>query len=86
MYHEKAMPRWQPRAVRRTEPVVAAIAQWRDRAQRYVDRELWLRHDDLGFPAVLGRRALQLMVIVVQGVTRDQILLRTTIGGTRVVD
>ena len=57
---------------------MAALGEWRDRAQRFVDRELWLGHEDLGFPAVWGRRALQLLVIVVQGVARNQILLRAS--------
>lgn len=56
------------------------IAGLRERATRYMERDLWrrpTRHDEPLFRRV-GRAALQILVIAGQGIERDQILLRAS--------
>jgi membrane protein len=59
-------------------PVIAAIEERRHRLQRYLDRGLWQPEPGAGRLAWLGRRLLQLAVIVSQGVARNQTLLRAS--------
>jgi membrane protein len=57
---------------------VAAGTTWWTRAQRYLDRDLWAREEASGTASALVRRALQVAVIVAQGVSKDHILLRAS--------
>jgi membrane protein len=56
------------------------LAGLRARTHRYLERDLWRRPKDAGDSAVAraARAALQVAVIVVQGVERDQLLLRAS--------
>jgi membrane protein len=55
------------------------VGALRDRVTRYFERDIWQRHAaPRSRLAALGRSALQVFVIAVQGFERDQILLRAT--------
>jgi membrane protein len=56
------------------------VAGLRARTHRYLERDLWRRPKGSDEPALArgGRTALQVAVIVVQGVERDQLLLRAS--------
>lgn len=56
------------------------VAALRARATRYLERDLWRRptRADEPFWIRAGRSALQVVVLVAQGVARDQILLRAS--------
>ncbi len=55
-----------------------AVADWRARAQRYLDRDLWRPVPDTNRALEIGRNALQVAVIVAQGATGNQMLLRAS--------
>ncbi len=50
----------------------------RQRVHRYFERDIWQRRTTGGPLVVLGRSALQVLVVVAQGIERDQILMRAT--------
>ncbi|MCX5739889.1 MAG: YihY/virulence factor BrkB family protein, partial [Proteobacteria bacterium] len=50
----------------------------RQRVHRYFERDIWQRRTASGPLEALGRSALQILVVVVQGIERDQILMRAT--------
>ncbi len=50
----------------------------RQRVHRYFERDIWQRRAAGGPLVALGRSALQVLVIVAQGIERDQILMRAT--------
>jgi len=50
----------------------------RQRVHRYFERDIWQRRTTGGPLVALGRSALQVLVVVVQGIERDQILMRAT--------
>jgi membrane protein len=54
------------------------VAALRQRVHRYFERDIWQRHAADGWHAALARSALQVLVVVAQGIERDQILLRAT--------
>lgn len=56
------------------------LAGLRDRAKHYFERDLWRSRRSTGEPAWqrFGRGALQVGVIVFQGIERDQLFLRTS--------
>lgn len=56
------------------------LAALRARAHRYFERDLWRRPKTAEEPTLprLGRATLQVAVIVVQGIERDQLLLRAS--------
>jgi membrane protein len=58
--------------------VTSAVREWRERIERYLDRDLWRRDAGGRAPARLGRQLLQLGVIVAQGANRNQTLLRAS--------
>jgi membrane protein len=58
--------------------VSSLLAQHRLRLRRYLDRDLWQGEEAGGALASCGRRALQVAVIVAQGVARNQTMLRAS--------
>ena len=54
------------------------VAALRQRIHRYFERGIWQRRTNDGQLAALARSALQVLVVVAQGIERDQILLRAT--------
>jgi membrane protein len=56
------------------------VGAWRKRVQHYFGRDLWRRHGHEGeaLPLRLGRSALQVLVLVAQGVQRDLLFLRAS--------
>jgi membrane protein len=58
--------------------VIAALQERQRRLQHYFDHALWQPSDAGGRLARLGRHALQVAVIVAQGVARNQTLLRAS--------
>ena len=54
------------------------VAALRQRIHRYFDRDIWQRHTADGPLTARARSALQVLVVVAQGIERDQILLRAT--------
>jgi membrane protein len=50
----------------------------RQRVHRYFERDIWQQRQTGGPLLALGRSALQVLVIVAQGIERDQILMRAT--------
>jgi membrane protein len=66
------------RRLARRLSVIAALDPWLARARRYLDRDLWRRDAGGSRAAQLARHALQLGVIVAQGVSRNQTLLRAS--------
>jgi membrane protein len=50
----------------------------RQRVHRYFERDIWQRRATGGPLVALGRSALQVLVVVAQGIERDQILMRAT--------
>jgi membrane protein len=58
--------------------VIAGLEERRVQLQRYLDRDLWQPQPSGSAAARLGRHALQVAVIVWQGVARNQTLLRAS--------
>lgn len=58
--------------------MIGALEARRLRLQRYLDRDLWQPRAEGGVAARFARRALQVAVIVWQGVARNQTLLRAS--------
>ncbi|HSJ98236.1 MAG TPA: YhjD/YihY/BrkB family envelope integrity protein [Myxococcota bacterium] len=58
--------------------MIAALEERRVRLQRYLDRDLWRAANDDGALARAGRRALQVAVIVSQGLARNHTMLRAS--------
>jgi membrane protein len=59
--------------------VVADAGALRERVSRYFEHDIWQRgSESQSRPVALARSALQVLVIVAQGLERDQILLRAT--------
>lgn len=58
--------------------MIAVLEEHRLRLQRYLDHELWQRHDGARLLVRLGRQALQVSVIVAQGLARNQTMLRAS--------
>lgn len=58
--------------------MIAALQERQRRLQHYFDHALWQPTDSGGRLARLGRHALQVAVIVAQGVARNQTLLRAS--------
>lgn len=58
--------------------MIAALEARRARLQRYLDHELWQRSEGAGALAQLGRQALQVGVIVAQGLARNHTMLRAS--------
>jgi membrane protein len=54
------------------------VAAVRQRIHRYFERDIWQRRTNDGRLAALARSALQVIVVVAQGIERDQILMRAT--------
>lgn len=53
-------------------------AALRQRVHRYFERDIWQRHTSGGWFAARARATLQVLVVVAQGIERDQLLLRAT--------
>jgi membrane protein len=59
--------------------VAVDVGALRERVSRYFERDIWQRHPTGTSRLVaLGRSAIQVGVVVAQGIERDQILLRAT--------
>ena len=54
------------------------VAALRERVHRYFERDIWQRHAAEGGLDGHARSALQVLVVVAQGIERDQILLRAS--------
>ena len=55
-----------------------SVAELRERVERYLEHDIWGRNQRSGAWGRLGRHALQLAVLVAQGVERNQTLLRAS--------
>ncbi|MEB2343246.1 MAG: YihY family inner membrane protein [Deltaproteobacteria bacterium] len=58
--------------------MIAALEARRLRIQRYLDHELWQRSEGARLLVRLGRQALQVCVIVAQGLARNHTMLRAS--------